>query len=141
MNLFFKSWLFIFVFWAVVVGAWIIGLIYYLPFKYWWFDVLMHFFGGLWVLSLILTSKNYYNIEIITGNKSRVSFIIFVSIVVFVGIVWEFFEFILDRYILQTGFSNMRGVYEDTLLDLFMDMIGGAVGSLAYLLSKNKIDA
>lgn len=141
MNLFFKSWPFVFIFLIIVVGTWSIGLIYYLPFQYWWFDVFIHFLGGLWVLSLLVAIKNYYKINIAETNNFLVSFFVLVSLVVFVGVIWEFLEFVADRYILKTGFTNMRGVYEDTLNDLFMDMIGGIFGSVVYLLKNKKTNA
>lgn len=141
MNLYFKSWMFVFVFWVVVVGTWVIGLIYYLPFKYWWFDVSVHFLGGLWVLSLLVAIKNYYKINIVGANNFIVSLLVLIGLVVLVGVTWEFSEFIADRYVFKTGFTHMRGVYEDTLSDLFMDIIGGAFGALIYLLNKNKINA
>ena len=46
-----------------------------------------------------------------------------------VGVLWEFFEFGLNRYIVHIGFIN----YEDTLLDLFFDLLGGAVGFILIL--------
>jgi hypothetical protein len=141
MNSFFKSWLFVFVFWAAVVGSWIIGLIYFLPFKYWWFDIVMHFFGGLWVISLILFLKRYFIINFINKDYYIVSLLMLVGLVVFVGLIWEFMEFIADRYVLKTGFTYMRGVYEDTLSDLLMDIIGGTFGAIVYLLNNKNSNA
>jgi len=139
MSIFFKSLLSVFIFWAIVVSTWIIGLIYFLPFKYWWFDVVMHFLGGLWVLSLILFLQNRFAIDLNAKNHFFAPLFVFVGLVVFAGVVWEFLEFMVDRHILKTGFTFMRGVYEDTLIDLLMDILGGAFGAVIYLLSnKNK---
>ncbi|MEK9175713.1 MAG: hypothetical protein AAB795_03960, partial [Patescibacteria group bacterium] len=127
-----------FIFLAIVVGIWIIGLVYFLPFKYWWFDIAVHFLGGLWAFSLAVTIQNHYKINIVGTNNYIASFFIFVGLVVLIGIFWEFAEFIADRYIFKTGFTHMRGVYEDTLADLFMDIIGGALGFFIYLLNNKK---
>ena len=48
------------------------------------------------------------------------------------GVLWEFFEFVMDRYIVFTRFTYLFGVFEDTLLDLLMDILGGAIAFLLY---------
>lgn len=103
--------------------------------------MIMHFFGGLWVLSFILKLKNHYRIAITGEHDAVVSFFVLVGLVVLVGVLWEFAEFVSDRYILKTGFTHLRGVYEDTLKDLLMDVIGGGAGAIICLLCNKKTNA
>ncbi len=61
------------------------------------------------------------------------SFIIFIGFVALTGVLWEFFELVLDRYLIHNGYSFLPGVYEDTLSDLFFDLLGGTIAFLIYL--------
>lgn len=93
--------------------------LYYL---FWWLDMAHHFLGGVWV-SLVFNwcAKRF-------GPPFSPPRFLFAAAVLgavaFAGVFWEFFEFILDRYVVNIGFLG----YEDTLSDLFFDLLGGAVG-------------
>ncbi len=102
MTSFLKSWFLVFVFWAAILAAWLLGTQYSLHFKYWWFDFGMHFLGGLWVFLLALVVKSHYEIEVTGAHQYVALALMLVGIVVLAGVIWEFFEFVLDRYILQT---------------------------------------
>ena len=56
-----------------------------------------------------------------------------IGLVALVGVGWEFFEFIWDRFIWHAGFTYLPGIYEDTLSDLFFDLLGGATGFVLVL--------
>ena len=58
--------------------------------------------------------------------------IILLGIVAPVGVLWEFGEFVVDRFILNTGFMCLEGIFEDTLADLLFDILGGAAGFFFY---------
>lgn len=76
-------------------------------------------------MSLAFLLKNKFKIEAQNLNR-MVFFVIMIGVVALVGVLWEFFELILDRYIMHTGFTYLPRVFEDTLSDLFMDLLGGA---------------
>ena len=115
------------------MATWIVGLIYDLPFRFWWFDVIIHFAGGIWVISAAQYFSKLFGIEII-GNKHVVAsyFIALLGAVVLVGVFWEFAEFVFDQYILKTNFMKLSGAIEDTLSDLFFDMAGGVGGIIGF---------
>ena len=70
----------------------------------------------------------FFGIEL-SGNAPKVFlFIGLISFVALAGVLWEFTEFVADRYIVMNGFTMLPGTYEDTLSDLFFDLLGGAVG-------------
>ena len=106
----FSLLVFILVFWGV-------GLLYRLNYVFWWYDVVAHFLGGVWVALSVLALKE--------RNLISANFLLVLGTVALVGVLWEFTEFVWDRYIFQSGFTYLSGVYEDTLSDLFFDLIGG----------------
>jgi len=86
----------------------------------WWFDMPMHFMGGLWLgLSFIwlFSSKNI-------STKSIVSVMLCVLVV---GVAWELFELYFVNHIAENPFNLL-----DTLSDLFFDLAGGSL-ALVYL--------
>ena len=92
------------------------ALEWYLYWRFLWYDILMHFLGGLclglfayWLLSRV----------------SIPTFIMCISCVALVGIAWEVFEFV-------TKFppSFWMSYPLDTMKDLTMDLVGGIGGFL-----------
>jgi len=79
----------------------------------WYFDMSMHFLGGLWLglVSIYLFSFKDFSFKSI--------FKIF-FIVLFLGIGWEIFEILIDKFITQNSFDFL-----DTMSDLFFDVFGG----------------
>ena len=86
-----------------------------------WFDMLMHFLGGLWLgLAFIwLYSAGTSYLKIIAG-------------VLLVGVFWEIFELVIHQYFLRESFD-----LPDTLSDLFFDMLGGGV-AVFYLANQKR---
>ena len=72
----------------------VIPSIYYgLYLKFWWFDILQHFLGGFFIAMLfgiylkdhLIPGKNLKNMLILVGSG------------VFIGVVWEFSEYIANQ--------------------------------------------
>lgn len=108
----------------LVAFLYIIGLEFLL---YWvtdWYDIVMHFLGGLWI-ALFATYLFFVLrvVEIPTHNRVVIVLVTLGSVLI-VGLGWELWEL----------FSGLTFVFKDlgdTILDLIMDMIGGTAG-LAY---------
>jgi len=130
MKTIFNSFISVFVLWAVIVTAWLVGLYYNLFFAIWWYDIPLHFLGGMWTLLLARYVYRRSGLEIQGGGNKIALFIFFISFVLLVGVLWEFYEFISDRYIFLSGYTHLPGVYEDTLKDLFFDFAGAVTGFL-----------
>lgn len=85
----------------------------------WWFDMPMHFLGGLWVgLALIWFLK-----------PKELNFPIVFRIILgvfLVGLAWEIFEIIVNQLAAQDPFNTL-----DTLSDLCFDL-AGAFFSIIY---------
>ncbi|OGD69380.1 hypothetical protein A3I18_02375 [Candidatus Campbellbacteria bacterium RIFCSPLOWO2_02_FULL_35_11] len=106
---------------------------YFFYWRIWWFDILMHFLGGLWVglsaLWLYVFSDYFKN----PRRDAEFIFVLSVSSVAVVGIGWEVFEFLIE-----SNYSS--GYIEDTILDLIMDLIGALVaGTIVFKTNKKRI--
>lgn len=115
---------------ASIATLHILAVIFYLYWFIWWFDMPLHFLGGLcvgffsmWVVSMF--------VKLIQSNNKK----ILVSAILgalFVGLMWEWFEYV-------NGITyNTVGSYKlDTIKDLILDCLGGYVSYL-YFEVKNK---
>ena len=101
----------------------ITGMNYFWYWKFFWFDILTHFLGGLWVGLAVLWLGNYL-LEDWKLNKRQTMFFVLCA-VVFIGISWEVFE-----YVNGITVANKKGYWSDTYLDIIMDLIGGVLAGL-----------
>ncbi len=71
------------------------------------------------------------------------------AFVALIGVLWEFFEFLLNLFVLKTGYlaflkipqgaaMNVYDIYKDTLGDLFFGLVGGLGAASIFLLRKKK---
>lgn len=108
-------------FWVLfIVGA--LNAVAYRLYLFWtviWFDMVMHFLGGLfvalfffWILSLF-KSKLSYTEKLILGAVFTI----------LVGLVWEYFELIIR----VTDLASPE-YWGDTGMDIIMDTLGGTLG-------------
>ncbi len=96
---------------------------------YWtidWLDIVMHFLGGFWLAAVFL--RFLVPKLRISDHKSLIILILMVSFAVFVGVLWEFYEFLFDVFGSINGHLKFtqQGV-ADTMSDLFFDLLGGSV--------------
>ena len=102
----------------------LLALKFYWYFSIWWSDMLMHFFGGLWLgLAFIwfLLRKNI-------SFEPHFQFICqTISFVLLIGVLWEFFEFFTNNYIGGDRFNIL-----DTVSDIFFDLAGGTFAILYF---------
>ena|SRR3989344_1710769 len=132
MILFFKSFVFVWIFLAVLLFVWGAGMWFNLPFLIWWFDIPLHFAGGFWAFLFSRALIKKLNFQIVGQFSSLAYFVWLVGAVVLIGVSWELVEFVGDRFILKLGFTYLPNAYEDVLLDLFMDLSGGVLGWIIY---------
>ncbi len=106
---------FIFAFLLLVLVASIVSAYFQLYERWLWVSPVMHLAGGAWVAAVALYLHLRYPL----------------AGVALVGLGWECFEFVVDR---ATGARVMR--WPDTIADLAMDIIGGAI--LVWLAARLK---
>lgn len=92
-----------------------------------WLDMAQHFLGGIWIALIFNLCVKRFSLPFSLSVFLFAATIL--GAVAFAGVLWEFFEFVLNRYIVNIGFLG----YEDTLSDLFFDLLGGAVGFILIL--------
>ena len=89
----------------------------------WYFDMIMHFLGGLWVgmffIYVFLTRK-----ELPMALRFSLKIILLVLVV---GVLWEFFEFYIN-VVSATTFE-----WRDTLSDVIFDLLGGLVSIFYFM--------
>src|SRR3989344_705259 len=134
MSVFFKSQAFVLWLLFLILGGWAIGFWFVLYFLIPWLDIPLHFFGGFWVYIFVRLLGIRFGLEINSQFSGLAKFFIFMGAVLFIGVFWEFWEFVLDRYIIHNGYTYLPGVYEYTLADLVIDFLGGITG---FFLIKN----
>lgn len=106
----------------LVTGALnILGTKLYLYWTVIWFDMIMHFLGGLFV--------SLFFFSILSLLKSRLSYteklVLGVIFTVLVGLVWEYYELVI-------GVTNLADTayWGDTGMDIVMDTLGSIAGVL-----------
>lgn len=96
--------------------------------KFWFYDIVMHFLGGLSVASLLHSMASVFNLSKI---KNSVSIVVLTFII---GFAWEVFELYFN--IAGHPFGSLA--YKiDTVKDLIMDTIGALV-VWGFIRNKNK---
>ena len=87
---------------------------FYWYYSIWWFDIVMHFLGGFWV------GLFFVFLFLRKGNIPKFVYIIFLSL--FIGVLWEAFEFWMHNIIAGIPFS-----ITDPLSDILFDLVGACL--------------
>ena len=114
-----------------------LALKFYWYFSIWWFDMFMHFLGGLWEGLFFIWFFSIINFPFLKLSLEVVDFRLIYKTILFVlliGIFWEFFEFFANNYIGHDPFSIL-----DTVSDVFFDLVGGAFSILYFFFYFKKI--
>lgn len=90
-----------------------------------WFDILMHTLGGAWVASIVICVARVRNLTFFASDRLWINIVVAVALTALIGVGWEFFEYVL--YNVLTHIVQPPALYEDTLLDLLSDIVGGTV--------------
>ena len=104
-------------------------------FLYWivdWFDILMHFLGGLTIGIAAIYFFYYSGIFKLHTDKLFYVFFVTLGSVLVVGLSWELWEIFV-------GFTDVLNDQVDTITDIFFDIIGGFTAFL-YFKSKSNIN-
>lgn len=97
----------------------------------WWFDIPMHFSGGLW-LAMIFFYLTNPRLKI-ASYQWPFTFIFVLGFVALGGVSWELAEFLYDVFISSRGYFGVAQLGAvDTVGDLFFDLCGGAALFFLY---------
>ena len=108
----------------LVVGIaifYILGFVFHWNYSVWWYDLFLHFLGGMWVA--IAARKHVVGPM---GSIGRMGLILIVALVALVGVTWEIYEFTIDELFFEerARWRAQEG-NTDTMTDLMMDLLGG----------------
>lgn len=90
----------------------------------WYFDMIMHFLGGLFLGLGLVWFLSYKNLFLELSWK--LIFKIFFGVLL-IGISWEIFEFLFNNIIAQNSFNTL-----DTISDIFFDLAGGVFAIIYF---------
>ena len=85
----------------------------------WYFDMIMHFLGGVWVGLFFI-----YTLSVDEASLKSLWQVVLLTLLI--GVSWEIYEFVVNNMIGRVPFDIL-----DTLSDIFWDVAGGFV-SLFY---------
>ena len=91
----------------------------------WFFDMPMHFLGGLFLGLSIIWILSYKNLSLELSLK--LIFKILLGVLV-IGVSWEIFEILFNNIIAQMPFNTL-----DTISDVFFDLAGGTFSIFYFL--------
>lgn len=94
-----------------------------------WMSPAFHMSGGFLVAYFVLVLyKTFWSKGIAKIKPKNLLFIFIIAITTLVGVFWEFYEYLID-YFLAADYQITIG---DTLMDLFMDIVGSILFCLLY---------
>ena len=103
---------------------------YFLYFRFWWFDIVMHFLGGVFSALALLWAYHYVFGKYFDQRRERLLLVALVGTLI-VGVLWEVFESIAGIHALEGN------IIPDTSLDIIMDLLGAYVAFRAFIPQKN----
>lgn len=132
----------IFVFLIFILALHAVAFSNYWYWTIWWFDMPMHFFGGVWLAMAFLFLNSKFKIlngsSIPLRSNYLIAVFITLSFVALGGILWEFFEFFYDLLISSRGYAGFAQLgAADTVSDLFFDLFGGLAAFAIFRLERN----
>ena len=125
---------------AIILFVWIlliaifhnIAMAYYIYWRFLWTDLVVHFLSGFWVALVGFWVFRFWIKK--TDIKPRTVLLVTLGFALLVGGLWEVFEY-------GVGIVEYSSRYTtDTILDIVMDVFGGAAGFAVALWYEKKLD-
>lgn len=102
---------------------------------FWWFDIPLHFLGGVAVaISGYFLLADYVEQGTLTTTSLPLHILILISFVSLAAVSWELLEFAIDRY---TETIVHQPSLLDTMKDLAMGLSGGALTAIILMFKKH----
>ncbi|MFC1720666.1 hypothetical protein ACFL0K_00185 [Patescibacteria group bacterium] len=113
----------------VILTLHLLALYFYWYWMFWWYDILLHFLGGLWLGGTALWFLQYVKEKPMSRFKQ---YMFPVAMVILIGLGWELFEFSLDTFVI---FQTNDII--DTISDLWMDVAGSLTATIFMIKNYN----
>lgn len=116
-----------------------IAVLYNLYWRFLWIDIPMHFLGGALAGLIFIWLCEKFPGHFDLSRNFFMTVLAILSFTAFIGVLWEFFEFVYDALIASRGWGALalQGA-RDTLGDIFFDILGGFAVVIARRLRYNK---
>jgi hypothetical protein len=114
----------LFVFLSLFLGS--AANLYY---RYWWWDIVLHTSSGflLGIIGFLAVFVLNQTDRIPRGITPFFLCFFAVTFAVFLGVVWEIFEFLIDRVWPATNMQSLETGIVDTMVDLIVDLLGAVI--------------
>lgn len=133
------------IYWLLIIGGlivaatFLVGLIWGVgTWESWWIANGLHFIGGAYafffVRAVFYYTKSYHKITAAPWAE----ILLFVIGALVLGVLWEWFEFVLDRYRVLIAGKESLMTYADNIGDLITDTLGAIVAGICALRIKPK---
>lgn len=99
-------------------------------------DTPMHFACGAWFA--FFAGHYLFDRGRVSARTRAHEALVILSFVTFVGVLWEFHEFVADLYIRNRAWITQAGV-GDTMGDLLSDILGGTIAVILRLIPWQKL--
>ncbi len=114
---------------SLLIINWVANTLYWYT-SIWWFDMLMHTVGGMFVAFI----GGAMLLRHLRGRTPHELFIILVLFVFVVGLFWEYYEYIVQFYIKTVHLADVP----DSISDLVCDMVGGVIASIFVIVMQKR---
>jgi hypothetical protein len=104
---------------AIFILNWL-GTHFRLYFQLWWYDVMMHFLGGLWLALSAIWFYFFSGVVKEPNTDTFTKFAVPLLAAALIGVAWEIFEVLV-------GAPTLINPAFDTVKDLTMDLLGAAL--------------
>lgn len=103
----------------------------------WWLDLVLHFLGGL-TAGLFFLWFFYASGYVAVPEWPWYVFLVMISgFALFVGVQWEFFEFLFDTFVAKRVSMPLAQLgVRDTMSDLFMGWMGALAAGVSFLFNR-----
>lgn len=108
-----------------------LGSKFHLYVSIWYFDMPMHFLGGLFIGLALIWLLSYKDLSL--GLSLKLIFKILFYVLLF-GVSWEIFEILVNNTFAKDLFNTL-----DTFSDIFFDLAGGTFAIFYFFYLKNEI--
>lgn len=116
-------------------------------YRFYFYDVVLHFLGGFFTAMFFISF--FKNLEIrgneLIRNKHLIFGLIIIGSALFIGVFWEFVEYLTTVYFSNYLYKNHQiicciGNLDDTIGDLTLDAVGAVSFLLIYLKQLIKVN-
>ena len=124
---------------AIVATNFILGRIFGpATWTNWWIANILHFLGGFYAFFFVRTCFLYTKSRHQISAPQKTEIIIFIVGALVLGVFWEWFELLLDRYRVFIEAKPSVMTYADNIGDLITDTLGAAVAGTYLWKRKSK---